>query len=72
MQALTWVLKTKENGMKMAVSVTGTKIFITGGDHDLSDNIIHLVLAKLRMPLLVHAVFRSLLFQNFWSMKMAV
>jgi alkylation response protein AidB-like acyl-CoA dehydrogenase len=27
-------------------SITGTKIFITGGDHDLSDNIIHLVLAK--------------------------
>lgn len=28
-------------------SVTGTKIFITGGEHDLSENIIHLVLAKL-------------------------
>ncbi len=28
-------------------SVTGSKIFITGGEHDLSDNIIHLVLAKL-------------------------
>ena len=28
-------------------SITGTKIFITGGDHDLSENIIHLVLAKL-------------------------
>jgi hypothetical protein len=27
--------------------VTGGKIFITGGDHDLTDNIIHLVLAKL-------------------------
>ncbi|MGJ8688357.1 MAG: acyl-CoA dehydrogenase C-terminal domain-containing protein [Gammaproteobacteria bacterium] len=27
--------------------VTGTKIFITGGDHDLCENIIHLVLAKL-------------------------
>lgn len=27
--------------------VTGTKIFITGGDHDLTENIIHLVLAKL-------------------------
>ncbi|MBY6185551.1 acyl-CoA dehydrogenase C-terminal domain-containing protein [Marinobacter hydrocarbonoclasticus] len=27
--------------------VTGTKIFITGGDHDLSENVIHLVLAKL-------------------------
>ena len=28
-------------------SITGTKIFITGGEHDLADNIIHLVLAKL-------------------------
>ncbi len=28
-------------------SLTGTKIFITGGEHDLSENIIHLVLAKL-------------------------
>ncbi|WP_066803919.1 acyl-CoA dehydrogenase C-terminal domain-containing protein [Moraxella oblonga] len=27
-------------------SITGTKIFITGGEHDLGDNIIHLVLAK--------------------------
>ena len=27
-------------------SITGTKIFITGGEHDLSENIIHLVLAK--------------------------
>lgn len=28
-------------------AVTGTKIFITGGENDLTDNIIHLVLAKL-------------------------
>ncbi|MGA0603826.1 acyl-CoA dehydrogenase C-terminal domain-containing protein [Caulobacter sp. KR2-114] len=27
--------------------ISGTKIFISGGDHDLSKNIIHLVLAKL-------------------------
>ena len=27
-------------------SITGTKIFITGGEHDLAENIIHLVLAK--------------------------
>ncbi|MDO4449889.1 MAG: acyl-CoA dehydrogenase C-terminal domain-containing protein [Moraxella sp.] len=27
-------------------NITGTKIFITGGEHDLSDNIVHLVLAK--------------------------
>ena len=28
-------------------AITGTKIFITGGEHDLSDNIVHLVLATL-------------------------
>lgn len=33
-----------ENG---TYRLTGTKIFISGGDHDLADNIIHLVLAKL-------------------------
>jgi alkylation response protein AidB-like acyl-CoA dehydrogenase len=27
--------------------VTGSKIFISGGDHDLSDNIVHLVLCRL-------------------------
>lgn len=27
--------------------ITGTKIFITGGEHDLVENIVHLVLAKL-------------------------
>jgi len=28
-------------------AITGTKIFITAGEHDLTDNIIHLVLARL-------------------------
>ena len=27
-------------------NITGTKIFISGGDHDLADNVIHLVLAR--------------------------
>ncbi len=30
-----------------SVNITGTKIFISAGEHDLSKNIIHLVLAKL-------------------------
>lgn len=33
-----------ENG---SYNITGSKIFITGGDHDLTENVIHLVLAKL-------------------------
>lgn len=28
-------------------AITGSKIFITGGEHDLTDNIIHLVLARI-------------------------
>jgi len=28
-------------------AITGTKIFITSGDHDLTDNILHMVLARL-------------------------
>ncbi|NIP73223.1 MAG: acyl-CoA dehydrogenase, partial [Gammaproteobacteria bacterium] len=27
--------------------ITGNKIFITGGDHDLTENIVHLVLARI-------------------------
>jgi alkylation response protein AidB-like acyl-CoA dehydrogenase len=30
-----------------AYRVTGTKIFISGGDHDVAENIVHLVLARL-------------------------
>ncbi len=30
-----------------SVNITGTKIFISAGEHDLTENIIHLVLAKL-------------------------
>ncbi|TQV82969.1 acyl-CoA dehydrogenase [Aliikangiella coralliicola] len=42
------IIKTKaENNNDGTYSISGTKIFITGGEHDLSENIIHLVLAKL-------------------------
>ena len=41
------IIKTKaERNDDGTYSITGTKIFITGGDHDLAENIIHLVLAK--------------------------
>jgi len=30
-----------------AYAITGTKIFISSGDHDMADNIVHLVLARL-------------------------
>jgi len=35
--------KRNEDG---SYSIRGTKIFITGGDHDLAENIVHLVLAR--------------------------
>ncbi|PVZ86040.1 acyl-CoA dehydrogenase [Serratia sp. S1B] len=41
------IIKTKaEPNADGSYNITGTKIFITGGDHDLTKNIIHLVLAK--------------------------
>lgn len=41
------IIKTKaEPNSDGSYQITGTKIFITGGDHDLAENIIHLVLAK--------------------------
>ena len=42
------LLKTKaEPQADGSYKVSGTKIFITGGEHDFTDNIIHLVLARL-------------------------
>ena len=42
------LLKTKADpNPDGSYSITGTKIFISAGEHDLSDNIIHLVLAKI-------------------------
>ena len=42
------LLKTRaEPNADGSYAISGTKIFITAGDHDLTDNIIHLVLARL-------------------------
>lgn len=42
------LLRTKaEPQQDGAYQISGTKIFITGGEHDLTDNIIHLVLARI-------------------------
>jgi alkylation response protein AidB-like acyl-CoA dehydrogenase len=41
-------LKTKaEPQADGSYKITGTKIFISSGEHDLAENIIHLVLAKI-------------------------
>ncbi|WP_417810259.1 acyl-CoA dehydrogenase C-terminal domain-containing protein [Thalassospira alkalitolerans] len=42
------IIKTKADPLADgSYSITGTKIFISAGEHDLTENIIHLVLAKL-------------------------
>ena len=42
------LLKTRaEPGAHGSYKITGTKIFISAGDHDLAENIVHLVLARL-------------------------
>jgi alkylation response protein AidB-like acyl-CoA dehydrogenase len=42
------MLKTRaEPAADNTYSISGTKIFITGGEHDFTDNIVHLVLARL-------------------------
>jgi alkylation response protein AidB-like acyl-CoA dehydrogenase len=42
------LLKTKAEPLADGkFAITGTKIFITGGEHDFTDNIVHLVLARL-------------------------
>jgi alkylation response protein AidB-like acyl-CoA dehydrogenase len=46
------LLKTRAEPMDDGrFAIFGTKIFITGGDHDLSENIVHLVLVyRMRLP----------------------
>ena len=39
-------IRTKAEGAGQSWQITGEKIFISGGDHNLSDNILHLVLAR--------------------------
>lgn len=42
------LIKTKaEPNADGSYAITGNKVWITGGDHDLAENIVHLVLAKL-------------------------
>ncbi len=42
------LVRTKaEPGAQHSFLITGTKTFISGGEHDLTDNIVHLVLARL-------------------------
>ncbi|MFD2229250.1 acyl-CoA dehydrogenase C-terminal domain-containing protein [Alkalimarinus sediminis] len=42
------ILRTKaEPNADGSYSITGTKIFISAGDHDMTDNIVHIVLARL-------------------------
>ena len=46
-------MRTKSVPQDGTYKITGQKIFISAGDHDLSENIIHLVLAKIPVDLRV-------------------
>eukprot|EP00218_Dolichomastix_sp_CCMP3274_P014449 CAMPEP_0170142328 /NCGR_PEP_ID=MMETSP0033_2-20121228/7572_1 /TAXON_ID=195969 /ORGANISM="Dolichomastix tenuilepis, Strain CCMP3274" /LENGTH=80 /DNA_ID=CAMNT_0010378649 /DNA_START=18 /DNA_END=256 /DNA_ORIENTATION=- len=42
------ILKSKaEPNADGSYSITGTKIFISAGEHDMAENIVHIVLARL-------------------------
>jgi len=45
--SLSDILTTAAPNPDGSYSITGTKIFISAGDHDLAENIVHLVLAKI-------------------------
>ena len=52
--------------------ISGSKIFISGGDHDLNENIVHLVLARIKgAPAGVKGI-SCLLFLKYLSMKMGL
>ena len=59
------LIKTKaEKNNNGTFTITGQKIFITSGDHDLTENIIHLVLAKIpggpgELKVLAYFLFRN-------------
>ena len=53
-------------------SVDGTKIFISAGEHDLTENIIHIVLAKLPDAPKAPKGCRYLLFLSFYRAQMAL
>lgn len=41
------LLRTRAEPQNNGYAITGTKIFISSGDHDMADNIVHLVLGRL-------------------------
>ena len=46
-------------------SISGSKIFISAGEHDLTENIVHIVLARIPGALKAPKVFHYLLCRNF-------
>ena len=59
------LLRTKaEPNNDGSYSISGTKIFISSGDHDMAENIIHIVLARLPDAPKGTKGFHSLSFPN--------
>jgi alkylation response protein AidB-like acyl-CoA dehydrogenase len=46
-QVRTQAVPAGESELGERFEISGSKIFISGGEHDLTDNIVHLVLARL-------------------------
>ena len=51
--------------------IRGQKIYISNGDHDLSENIVHLVLARMEGRPAELAVFLCSSYPSFWLTLMA-
>ena len=66
------LLKTKAvpNG-DGSYAITGTKIFISAGEHDLADNIVHLVLARIEGAPSGRRASRSSSCRSSWSIRTA-
>ena len=61
-------LRTPRRSRRRAYRITGQKIFITWGEHDLAENIVHLVLARLPDAPAGGAASRSSSCRSSWSM----
>ena len=58
--------------MTAAIKVNGTKIFISAGEHDLTENIVHIVLAKLPDSPKGTKGLSLFIIPKFWLLKTAL
>ena len=67
------IIRTKaEPNEDGSYAITGQKIFISAGEHDMADNIVHIVLARLPVHQQYQKVSHCSSYQNSMSTKMAL